>query len=468
MTSRQNRQPAARQTLLRSDDQRLAERLSRRVHGGLLLVMIVMICFGLVMLFSASMLYSLRNGPMYYILRQSAISAVGLVAALLIALVIPITFFDQMWIAGLLYVISLGMLVYTQMKGTIGGGAVRWITLFGQTFQPSELVKMTVVLFMASYVSWTRRLRRAGRFRARTPMRRFLLDGWVDILIPLLLFSPMLVLIVIQPHVSALLILLFTIAVCLIAAGFRWRSWLSALPQGLLLLLVLVLVIALIIPLLPENIREGKIFRHVNNRLEMFNKPEVVSEDEIYQIRQAQLAIGAGGLTGRGLGQSRQKYGYLPEAHNDYILATIGEELGLMGTLSVLALFLLLLIFGLGIARRAANGFCAIIAAGYTMLLMIQALLHIAVNTNSIPATGVSLPLFSYGGTSNLFFLIEFGLLLAVSRTGQRLTGRLAPEVAATGMPEVGQGQPEWQPVQAFHNARLNPSAARRLNAPRP
>ncbi len=129
-------------------------------------------------------------------------------------------------------------------------------------------------------------------------------------------------------------------------------------------------------------------------------------------------------LTGVGLGNGRQKYNYLPEAHNDYIFAIIGEELGFIGTVSVIMLFLLFHLIGTRIAWRAINPHAAILAAGYTVLITTQALLNIGVATRSLPATGISLPFFSYGGTSNLFFMLAIGFILGVSRTGQMLTGR--------------------------------------------
>jgi len=154
---------------------------------------------------------------------------------------------------------------------------------------------------------------------------------------------------------------------------------------------------------------------HIINRFQSF-KGEI--NDTSYQPMQALIAIGSGGLSGVGLGMGVQKYNYLPEAHNDYVFAIICEELGFIGALLVLSLFLVYFWRGSTIARRATNQYGRIVANGFATLITLQALLSMAVNLYIIPATGVSLPFFSYGGTSNLFFMIGIGLLLNVSKFG--------------------------------------------------
>ncbi|MDN5314418.1 MAG: cell division protein FtsW, partial [Clostridiales bacterium] len=181
-------------------------------------------------------------------------------------------------------------------------------------------------------------------------------------------------------------------------------------------------------------------FEHVGHRLEMFSNPDEADSDDVYQITQAIIAIGSGGLQGVGLGKGRQKYNYLPEAHNDYVFAIIGEELGFIGTVLVLLLFVAFLISGVMISLRAKNNYTAMLAAGYTGLISIQAFLNMGVATRLLPSTGISLPFFSYGGTSNIFFLVAVGFLLAVSRTGQQSrrkndTTRQRPQQSAKRRP---------------------------------
>jgi cell division protein FtsW len=189
-------------------------------------------------------------------------------------------------------------------------------------------------------------------------------------------------------------------------------------------------------------------FRHVTERIDTFLHPESASSDDTYQIDQSIIAIGSGGLTGLGLGAGRQKYNYLPEAHNDFVFAIIGEELGFVGTTAVLLLFVLFMLIGVSITARASDSFAAILAGGYTMLISIQAFLNIAVATRTIPATGISLPFFSYGGSSNFFFLIAIGLILSVSRTGQRLNhASLIQRRMAAAMLQPRRSADELEPV---------------------
>ncbi len=235
-------------------------------------------------------------------------------------------------------------------------------------------------------------------------------------------------LVVRQPHLSGFIILSFIILTVFLASGLPFRSWASGILQAIALILIIALLVGALLPIylnssgqtmdeLIKSITDN--FAHVGRRIDMFLSPEDADSDDIYQITQAIIAIGSGGLTGVGLGKGRQKYNYLPEAHNDYVFAIIGEELGFLGTLSVLLLFVVFLITGIMISIKAKNNYSAMLAAGYTGLISIQAFLNMGVATRLLPSTGISLPFFSYGGTSNLFFLTAVGFLLAVSRSGQ-------------------------------------------------
>jgi cell division protein FtsW len=400
---------------------------TRRINSGLFVITLIMICFGLVMLFSASMSesYAYNAGnSMYYVIKQAGITAVGLIAALIVAMAVPVKFFDHFWMSLALYIMTTGLLVYVKFFGIIMNGARRWVEI-GVSFQPSELAKLAMVFCFAGYVSMRRRLRARKQRRCKTPVGRFLADGWLDILIPAGAFFLWIGLIVWQPHVSCAIIMCFIMLVIFLAAGIPLRSWLSGIMQALVIIAIVAVVAAAILPMLPAGNSQAKIennFKHVTERIDTFLNPEAASKDEIYQINQSIIAIGSGGLTGLGLGSGRQKYNYLPEAHNDYVFAIIGEELGFVGTMAVLILFVLFMLIGTSITVKAANAFAAILAGGYTMLISVQAFLNIAVATRTIPSTGISLPFFSYGGTSNLFFLMAIGFILAVSRTGLRNT----------------------------------------------
>lgn len=422
----------------------------RRLHSGLLIITLIMICFGLVMLFSASMSdgYASQSGnSMYYVIKQAGITALGLVAALIVAIILPVGFFDHFWITLLLYAGTTGLLVYVKLFGIVMNGARRWVNL-GMRFQPSELAKVAMVFCFAGYCSMLKRRRRAGKLRFRTPLRQFIIDGWLDLLIPGFALLLWIGLIAWQPHVSCAVIMCFLSVVLYLTAGISIRSWISGVTQALVIVLVLILAVSMLMPLLPqgelqESVREN--FEHVGDRITAFLHPDEADEDDTYQITQSLIAIGSGGLTGVGLGKGRQKYNYLPEAHNDYVFAIIGEELGFAGTTAVLLLFLLFMLIGVSITRNAANTFAALLAGGYTMLISIQALLNMAVATRTLPSTGISLPFFSYGGTSNLFFLMAIGLLMAVSRSGQR---QAKPPAQAARPPEPAGGPADMLPRQ--------------------
>jgi cell division protein FtsW len=404
---------------------------ARRMNSGLFIITLVMICFGLVMLFSASMSdgYASKEGnPMYYIIKQTGITAVGLIAAMFVALAIPVKIFDHFWMTLSLYAITSGLLVYVKFFGFVMNGARRWVSLFGITFQPSELAKLAMVFCFAGYVAMIRRTRAARdekrRRRGKSALGCFLADGWLDILIPAGAFLVWIALIIWQPHVSCAVILCFIMLVIFLSAGIPARSWISGITQILVIACALTVIVSATLPMLPKGKIQQEItdnFEHVKDRLDSFTNPEAADPDDTYQIDQSIIAIGSGGLAGLGLGSGRQKYNYLPEAHNDFIFAIIGEELGFIGTVAVVILFVLFMLIGVSITVKAGSAFSAILAGGYTMLISIQALLNIAVATRTIPATGISLPFFSYGGTSNFFFLMAIGFILAVSRTGQKI-----------------------------------------------
>lgn len=435
----------------------------RHVHAGLLVITLILVCFGLVMLFSASMTdgYSREGNALFYVLKQAGITTMGLIMALVVALIIPVGLFDHFWMSLLLYGTTTGLLVYVKFFGIVMNGARRWVDL-GIRFQPSELAKIAMVFCFAGYVSMLRRRRKAGKLQFRSPVRRFFADGWLDILLPGFALLIWIGLIAWQPHISCAVIMSFVAIVLFLTAGIRLRSWLSALTQLLLLGVVIAVAATILLSVLPrgeiqEMIQEtvGGNFDHVKERLDNFINPENATADDLYQVNQSLIAIGSGGMNGIGLGEGRQKYNYLPEAHNDYVFAIIGEELGFGGTVAVILLFLLFMLIGTGITSHAANTHTALLAGGYTMLISVQAFLNIGVATHTLPPTGISLPFFSYGGTSNLFFLLAIGFILAVSRTGQRPVSvsvgngrpsvkQAAPVLSAEfpGIPDYGRSRP--------------------------
>ena len=450
----QNHQNQYQEDVRRIKDPALLMQPVQRISSSLLIVTLIMISFGLVMLFSASMSdgYASQSGnSMYYVLRQSGITAFGLVVALFIALVIPIRFFDHIFWSAALFLLTTGLLVYVRIAGVVINNARRWVSL-GIMFQPSELAKISIIFCFAGYVAWIRRLRRRGRLHFRSGILQFFLDGWIDILLPGAGMLIWIGLVAWQPHVSGAVILGFIGLVILLLAGYSFRSWTSAAAQILLLFALVIMLFNWLMPLLPVGELQQSIeqnFAHVTRRLEIYSNPDEAGEDSTYQVDQSIIAIGSGGPSGLGLGEGRQKYNYLPEAHNDFVFAIIGEELGFVGSVAVLLLFMIFMIIGLAITFHSQQVFTAVLAGGYTMLITVQALLNIGVATRVLPPTGISLPFFSYGGTPNLFFLLAIGFILASSRTGRR-----------TLYPAAARERRQMQPASA---QRPEPITARRI-----
>lgn len=404
---------------------KLEEQQAQQVSGPLLVILVLLFSFGLIMLFSASMigsLYTKGGSTTYFILRQLAFNLAGVLA------IVVITQLNLLWFNKKIFVIlSMGLsflllvIVLIPNIGILIQGARRWLPVpFTQTtFQPSEFTKIALVFYLAWYYSRLNRLRKAGKIVAADPKKQIWLDAWWDIIKPMIPVVAQCALISLQAHMSAVIIIL-TISLFLIAtAGIRLRSWLVGLGVGATMLSLLAMVFLFISLIFPDA-QVTQRWNHVITRINIFTADQSVNASVAWQSDQALVAIGSGGWQGLGLGQSRQKYMYLPENHNDYIFSIIGEELGFFGGLAVILLFVAFLICGLLVAKRAKSMYGRILAAGYTYLLTLQAFFSIGVNLGLLPPTGISLPFFSYGGTSNLFFMIGAGLLLSVSKFDQQ------------------------------------------------
>ena len=277
----------------------------------------------------------------------------------------------------------------------------RWIAVPGLgTFQPSEIAKVPVIMYFSSRLS-KRNTEKPVRLPPRSPLSGVvgLLDriGFLE-LVPYALILLLIVgLMMMEPHMSGTLLILAGAAAVLFAAGIKlyWFLGGGALLAGMVLLLM-----------------SG----YQSTRILVWQDPWAYPQDGGWQIIQSLYAIGSGGLLGLGLGKSRQKFLYLPEPENDFIFAIVCEELGLIGAAVILILFALLVIRGYWIAIHARDRFGALLVVGITTLTAVQVFLNIAVVTNLIPTTGISLPFFSYGGTALMIQLAEMGVVLSVSR----------------------------------------------------
>ncbi len=359
-----------------------------------LILTVMLVIIGVIMLFSASYVsayYREGGRPAYYFVRQGGFAVAGLLVMWFIS-----RLNYQLWRAlGFpILLISIVFLMLVPLIGTSSGGARRWIGLGFVSFQPSEIAKVGVVLSFASMMT---------RWRDRMYDFRYGVAPYLVIMgvIAFLLY--------LEPHLSATLIIIMTGAVMMFLGGTD-KKWLVGLAlAGAALVAVYLLT-------------KG----YSGNRIRAWMHPEDLPRDDGYQIIQSRYAIGSGGLTGLGFGKSRQKYLYLPEEHNDYIFAVVCEELGFIGAMVIVVLFLLLILRGYWISMHARDRFGALLVAGMVTLLGLQVFLNIGVVSNLLPSTGISLPFFSYGGTALLVNLAQMGMILSVSRqsTNQLVTKR--------------------------------------------
>jgi len=317
----------------------------------------------------------------YYFVRQVIFAAAG-VGAMLLCSRFPIGFYKRY--ARHFMVFTLVLLALVPLIGIRANGSRRWLGVGSLTVQPSELAKLAVILLFAAMIS-----RRRGRMKSFR-------EGIVPFALILVLIVGLLVL---EPHFSASIIILSIGAAMLFLGGVPLGWFLTAFAAGGAALGVLLVF-----------------FPYASGRITTWRDPFSSSSDEGYQIVQSLYTIGSGGLGGVGLGGSRQKYLYLPEEHNDFIFSVLCEELGFLGAVLVLLLFALLVLRGYRIALRCTDPFSFLVTAGITTLLALQVFLNVAVVTNLVPCTGISLPVFSYGGTALIIQLAEMGIVLSASR----------------------------------------------------
>jgi cell division protein FtsW len=362
--------------------------LNRVGTPHLLVAVTLLIGSGLVMVYSASA----ARADVYYgatwaiALRQMGSAGIG-VLALVAASRLPLEWLDRLawgcWAAGVA-----GIAATLGPLGVDVNGARRWLALGPVTFQPLEPAKLAVVIGVAHWLA---------RHSDRMADFRFAL------LAPLALAGLPAAILLEQPDFGGAVTLLLLAGALVFAAGARLSHLGAVAALG-------VPVVALVAGMSPYRLR----------RLEMFLDPWADPLGTGYQLVQSQLAFGAGGLTGAGLGAGQQKLFYLPEAHTDFILSVIGEETGLVGVALVLGCFALIALATLGIASRAGSGFATLLALGCGLMLWLQAALNAGVAMGALPTKGTTLPLLSYGGTSLVTSLAAVGLILNVARPRRR------------------------------------------------
>ena len=359
----------------------------------LCITVILLLALGLVMVMSASAPTSLSvTGNSYtYVIRQ------GLFAILGLALMGGLSKFNYHFYQKLYkvaYIVAIVALLSVAIPG-IGvdvKGATRWIDLGFGRFQPSEISKICLIVFYAEYLT-----------KHKSELQGF----WKGFVKPFLfLVPPIAILYFIQNHLSACIVIVGIVSVMMIMAGTKMRYFMTAGVAG-----VVVAVAGML--LLAQTTGTGD-FRI--NRIMTFLDPWSDAKGDGWQVIQSLYAIGSGGLFGAGLGESKQKYLYIPEPHNDFIFAILAEELGFVGCFVVIALFAIFVWRGIITSMRASDSFGSLMAIGITTLIGLQAIINIAVVTSSMPATGMALPFFSYGGTALVILLASVGVLLNISR----------------------------------------------------
>ena len=356
--------------------------------GPFFLLSVLLLSVGVIMVFSSSYARAWYDpgdvtggNAAYYFFRQLVFAFLGL-AVMLAASRVPMRLFRRYAFWFLTF--SLLLLMLVPFIGVKANGSRRWLGVGGLTLQPSELAKLAVILSFSVLIC---------SFKSRMRTFRYGILPFAGIL------GLIVGLLVLEPHFSASIIILAIGAVMLFLGGVS-LAWFAAAFSiaggGLTLLLTL--------------------FPYASSRINTWRDPFSDISGRGYQIVQSLYTIGSGGLSGLGLGGSRQKFLYLPEEHNDFIFSVVCEELGFIGASVILCLFAMLILRGFWIALHCRDKFSFLVVCGISSLLAIQVFLNVAVVTNLIPCTGISLPLFSYGGTALLIQLGELGIILSASR----------------------------------------------------
>ena len=361
--------------------------LKNPIDFTLLITILLLLSIGLIMVLSASSpsALSTTDSSYTYFYKQAIFAVAGLFMMWVISN-IDYRFYQKYY--KLAYIIAFLSLLAVLFIGKTINGAKRWIYVTETlSVQPSEFVKLLMIIFYAGILVKNRdELSKYGK-------------GFLKHIIML---APIILLLILQPHFSASIVIIGIVSIMMIIAGCKFWHFLSTgAVIGIPGIIVLILTSA-----------------YRLERVVTFLDPWKDATDSGWQVIQSLYAIGSGGLFGAGLGESKQKYLYIPEPHNDFIFSILGEELGFIGCAIVIILFAIFIWRGILIAMKSPDMFGSLIAVGITIQVAIQVIINIAVVTSSMPATGMPLPFFSYGGTSLFILLCEMGILLNISKAG--------------------------------------------------
>ncbi len=366
-----------------------ARRMTGDIDYTFLCLVVLLLSIGLVMLLSASSPAGSSDfgDPYYFFKRQMVFTAIGVVGMWFVS---RINFDRYKPFVPLMMRVCVILLILVAIPfiGKSFNGARRWLPIPGIQIQPSEFMKPIIAMYFALLIS-------QGKYDLKKLEGNIPFFAWIVLIVILMLL---------EPHLSGAIIIAGIGVTLMVAGGTPIKPIaIAALPVGAIGTLGVYLL---------SPVRW--------NRIISFLKPFGDVQNTSYQVVQGLYAIGSGGIFGRGLGQSIQKYGYLPEPYNDYIFAIVCEELGLIGAAVVILLFAMLIVRAVRIAMNAPDTYSTLVAVGIAAQLAIQTTMNIAVATSSMPNTGVSLPFFSYGGTAIMTLLLEMGVLLNISRYSAR------------------------------------------------
>lgn len=362
---------------------------------GMLITIIILLCAGIVMVASASSYYALSNynNSNYFLVRQLFFGIIGFIFMIIISSIDYKRY--KKW-GYLFYIICLVLLVLVLTPlGQTRNGAKRWLGFGALVFQPSEIMKIGLVIGMSTYLSLN--------YKKLTSFKGYI--------IPILMLFLVVIVMFMQKHLSGTIVMFVAACSIIFVSGIKVKA--RYIIAGIIAAAAM-LAVFIFMPSGDSTESSGS-FRL--DRIVSFLNPEEDIKGGNWQAAQSLYAIGSGGIFGRGLGQSRQKYLWLPEAQNDFIFSVLGEELGLVGTVTVLALFSFFIYRGYRIAITARDMYGSLLATGITSAFALQILVNIAVVTCTVPVTGMPLPFFSYGGTALFINLCAMGILLNISRT---------------------------------------------------
>ncbi|TBR16851.1 putative lipid II flippase FtsW [bacterium] len=362
--------------------------MMRSLRINIFMVMVILIAIGVVMIYSASSIYALERykDSTFFLKRHLIFIAIGIVLTFL-AMAVDYRKLRKISKPFLLFSLFLLVLVLIPGLGREVSGARRWFRFKFLSFQPSELAILAVIVYVSDYIA-----RKSEELRS----------SWKETIPVFLVLGFTVLLILMQPDLGTSVSIAIVVCIMLFVSGISMHYFIA---------LVLCSIPALYLLIFSVPYRRMRIMAFLN--------PWADPKGSGFQIIQSQVALGSGGIFGVGLGHSKQKLFYLPAAHTDFILSIIGEELGLLGTLTVIILFILFIFEGLKIMKSAADKFGYFLSVGLLSIISFRAVINIGVSCGILPTKGLPMPFISYGGSSFIFDMVAVGLLMNIARTGE-------------------------------------------------